>query len=641
MHRRLPTALRMTDASVRFRLKHRVAQALVISVGVAVASVAVTRLIQVDRGIDLTDEMMFLLAASSEPSSFIHSPWGWHTAPLLGLSQGDVAAFRALGVLVLSVATTLLALVARASLSSHDEAGGSAGISVLESGILAIGATFWSSLFYIGMLRSPGHNWVAMVGLLIAAAGLVSLGASSGENRRWTGPFLVVTGAAIVLPARPLAVVPIGVLILLEAWSTRSVRPALALLARAVAVSLAVVAVVVLVGLWPTSAVADFLRAAATPALVERSGLLGALRNYVTWPSEWLRIIWGLHPASTVIGSGVLLLAVSGLSWRRLRPRPIEDLLSRSVRRSMAAAPVAALASAAVVFAARPSLGGVAYSSRLLGATSVGAVVLAMLLVLVVAPMGGRARPIATGLTFLALAVAVGMGTAGSLVGTSANGLGLMALAILVAAWATVHPTQRERVAASAAWSLCGAVAAGVLLSAGTNQPYRMVAFEQQTIEVEVLNGRLLVDDATARRFDDLRESAVRAGLEPGDRVISLTLPWSSFPPVALDAARMPTLMPTVFRYRGSVAMAEFNLDLLEGAWSDAWIIVDSDRDGEQYRRHGSQIRDVERLIALATGREFPSGYVCIASGQFYQLWFPSDGLPGACDYLDPVSNSG
>lgn len=603
-------------------------------VGLVLAVLFIIRLIQVDRGIDLTDEMMYLLAASAGPTDFIHSMWGWHTAPLLRITQGDVASFRSLGVLVLAFTAAVGALVARASFGSTEATLGSSWQHYTETFFLAAGAAFWSSLFYIGMLRSPGHNWVAVVGLTLSAAGLMALLSESGDGFGWSGPLLVGVGCTLVLPSRPLSVIPLALVVLVRAVQLRHEDRGQQVFVRVAGSAIGLVALALAIGAWPLSVVYEFARAAGTPSLVESSTIGGALVDYSMFPIDWARRSASMARANPEIGLLLLALFITALILRRLEIHQ-ESAGRTVVRFVLAVAPMLAIMVAGVGLALRPSLGGLGYASSVWGTIAIGSVVFAVLLTVLSRSGASAGNSPQVGLTFVALAAAGGIGTAGNLIGISGNSLGIIGLALLVVALGEVN-TSTQRTWISVAWSVTGVVLAVALLSAGTTQPYRMLAFAQQDEEVRILNGALYVDSTTAARLRELRQLSEQSGFEPGDQLIAVTLPWSSFAPVALDAERMPSLLPTVFGYPGTVEMAEFNLSLLNGEWQDAWIIVDNARGSELYRERAHQVKSVEELLVLATGREFPSGYTCVAAGEHFQIWYPAQAEARVCSYMSP-----
>jgi hypothetical protein len=239
----------------------------------------------------------------------------------------------------------------------------------------------------------------------------------------------------------------------------------------------------------------------------------------------------------------------------------------------------------------------------------------------------------------LAVATTAGIGTAGSLVGLTSNATGIVAVGLLLPLLAGASDDQ-QRVSRLAVWAIGGALVSTALLSANWASPYRMAHLDDQIHPVEILGGEILVDDATRDQISDIRRIASTGGYQQGERLVPLMLPWSTLPPVVLNSEVMPSLAPTIFQYLPSVEMGEFNLALLGQSWDDAWVRVDRDRRTGRYERLGWQIAGMEERLVLATGRQFPTDYVCVAEGETVQLWMPFiEGLQGACEYVAPPND--
>lgn len=137
---------------------------------------ALHRLLASDRGIDLTDEGLYLLAA--DPPSIDAAwgtPFGWHTAPVFRAVGYDVAAFRTLGAWLLVLASAALGWWA-VRLGERLRAAGVAGRSTsVAASLRAVAGGVGGFLYYGGLLRTRSYNWVTVVGATIAAVGIVML----------------------------------------------------------------------------------------------------------------------------------------------------------------------------------------------------------------------------------------------------------------------------------------------------------------------------------------------------------------------------------------------------------------------------------------------------------------------------------
>ncbi|MDG5467690.1 hypothetical protein P9J64_05060 [Deltaproteobacteria bacterium IMCC39524] len=127
-------------------------------------------IINLDRGLDITDESLYLLSAGS-PSTLVASvsQFGFYTGILYSLVDGDLDSFRLLGLLLLIIITTLYSIILEfvffEDLVTRD------GLLIKFSRICT---TLLAALcFYAWWLPTPGYNWLALVSCLLAYSGLL------------------------------------------------------------------------------------------------------------------------------------------------------------------------------------------------------------------------------------------------------------------------------------------------------------------------------------------------------------------------------------------------------------------------------------------------------------------------------------
>lgn len=119
-----------------------------------------------DRGLDLTDEGLFLLAAANGSGSAAWmTPFGWVTSPLYRLADGNVAVFRGLG------ATILVSLAAALAVSAARTIRGDTTNAIEGSLVFTLGA-IGGIFLYAGLLRTPSHYWPHTSGVLIVLIAL-------------------------------------------------------------------------------------------------------------------------------------------------------------------------------------------------------------------------------------------------------------------------------------------------------------------------------------------------------------------------------------------------------------------------------------------------------------------------------------
>lgn len=156
-----------------------------------------------NRGIDLTDEGMYLWSADPPASTdLFHAPFGRYTGLLYRLVGWDVARFRALGVLLLLAAAVLLGRSCVVAAGRWRGATPSIAAQVAGSAAVAAGATTGYTLY----LLTPNYNWINLLGLLLAAAGGIEMAVPPATRRRagsWFWPSCAAVGAFVSMTGKP------------------------------------------------------------------------------------------------------------------------------------------------------------------------------------------------------------------------------------------------------------------------------------------------------------------------------------------------------------------------------------------------------------------------------------------------------
>jgi hypothetical protein len=313
----------------------------------------VARVLAADRGIDLTDESLYLLDADP-PRQYdaFAFPYGWITGPLFRSVGHDIARFRTVGGVILVLATGLLAhqvLRSVEALSGRPSAlGAPASRHALLVGLLSGSGL----LYYVGLplLRTPSYNWLNLIGILVAlagafrllhstspvpAAGLVAAGAFLSVHAKPTTPFLLAVAAALLL------------------IRTKGTRTTLVFFGWAAGFSGALLALAWLSPLWPAEPITAFLRAVRIPSASTGHDPLNAVRLIVLSPLELARRALLGQPHWLVGPTLVILLAptLANLAARPPIRRPLAFWSGRvlivglaSVGASLVFAPDAAVA---------------------------------------------------------------------------------------------------------------------------------------------------------------------------------------------------------------------------------------------------------------------------------------------------------
>jgi hypothetical protein len=606
-----------------------------------------------DRGLDLTDEGLYLLEADPPHRSAAWLlPYGWHTAPLFRLVTYDVAAFRTLGAVILLGASGLLGWVAVRAGHRLREGGigdGSAAPDPVVTALGVVAGSIGGFLYYAGMVRTPSYNWLTVLGAVLAATALLGLvGDLVGRRptvpadrrgwRRWLphglqdAGWLALAGFGLFLtvPSKPTTPVLFSLLAVPALVARFGFASALRQLVTIAATSGLLLVLAVLAGLWAPDWLDLFRRAMDAPALSDTHGLVGAALEMVRLPQRAVEasplllgvlglgaLAWMGRRASSGLRTGVRVVAVpAGLlvaTFAADLPRGVlfggEGEL-RLVRPGMTTALLALLVTVAL-FGRRAERDPAPHEPAAetgLGPTTLpcvrGWTVLFLLGLPFVTAFGSDNLPFAQA----ALAASIFVGVALFVVGT------------------TVDDRQRRAGGATLVVSLV--VLAGVVGVDNHHHPYRIPPITQQTDPVAVgdRGAALRLDPERAELLRSLRTAAEAEGWTTGTRLFGLA-PWSSTIPWHLGARVPDSIMPTL---RGSESRLEYNLTWLDvDGWDSSWLLVTS--------ADASRTPDLERSLAnvetftAAVGTTFPDDYVLVwraptGSPRFgdVELWRPA-----------------
>lgn len=488
-----------------------------------------------DRGFEITDEGLALLAAS-HPGDVRIAPTGfaYSTSILYGLAGGGPSQFRRLGILTLVAASMTLAWGLTFSVRSLEL------ISALP--LAGLGAL----VFMDPGLTMPSYNLVSTSGLL---AGMGFFLASGGESRAPSSrAWAVLCGVCFGLAglAKPPGVALTAVAVVLGMRGERSLRFGL----TAFGVLLAVGQHLARQG--PTIAVQMFRDG------VEFNQLLGYSGSSLT--VQYLRD--GFHLVQTTLKMALAgLIAIMVSRWTGRFERQVQGFL----------APALLLSSIAI-------FGGLSGGHRTAADGRSASALLGTLALLFVSVLSsgdvgtpGRRRD-------LTLVAALFLAPFLSIFGTNTP----VGFAILFscAPWllipSVIDPSGRSGSRASAvvlallvtAWTLSGP-------NAG---PYRRAPLDQQTVLVEVGEdgSHLRVDPRTARFINSYREAATTCGFHPGDSILSFS--WTPGLVWALGG-RSPVITHFVHGFfAGAKKANEFALSRIPSATQEKAFIIHTTR---------------------------------------------------------------
>ena len=576
-----------------------------------------TGVFQTDRGLDVTDEGLYLLAADAQNLTAAWGspgfPWGWHTGPLFALVGYDIAALRTLAILLLFVSAGVFGWLAagcgrRYGVVVAPATGSQAWVGrVLGAAVASVG----SLLLYENFLRTPGYNWLGLMSIFIGGSGyFVLLGPDPHETagpmrRRVGGAAVAGLGIFIGLPAKPsvsLALVLLGLLLLALLAGPRFAATWSLVTAGFIALW---VGLAVVLRLWPLDFPSVFLRTFNAPKHHENQGVAGALIEAVSAPSTVWEGLRALPWYYWVVLVAVIALAVIPVD-RRKPGIAVGGVVALTV------ASVAVLIWPSIVSSSASGLPSPVPLVALLGSVALGYVAIAFSLA---RSTGGGIRPdrrrVMVLVTYLFLLPFVySFGSSGGFVGQAASGAGIFLVASVVAF--SAMPVRPLAVVGPLSALVLALSVVAMLVVWGREHPYRGAPLSQQTVPLAVGTHAqtVLVDEDLATLLDSLRRQAVAAGWSEGTPLIGIAWRWTATVPYLLGAQVPDSLMLTIYgasRSQDRIAAYNLSTGLGELPLRDAWLLASPPDLLSAEQR--SDVDSVTAVLTRSTGREFPAGY--------------------------------
>lgn len=576
-------------------------------------------ILMADRGLDLGDEALYLLAADTRsPTAAFVFPFGWHTRPIYNLVGGDVAAFRTAGAVVLAGVGLWVGMsAARLIGAARDRA------DRFVTAAAAITGLAGSWLFYFTLLRAPGYNWVTIVGMGIAAGAALRQWARHIDPERnsnvWADRALIVVigfGTVFTLAAKPTTPIFIGITYAITAVSIVGVKHALRALAWIIAASFLWIPILIIIGWWPWNFVEVFFEAVQRPLVTEQQSPPQALLNLASIPGLAYQDFRGVA-AGPVALAALAFLALTTAAVKRWRhPRIL-------------LVPFIAILLVTPAFAANTLEVWQQGWER-------GNLVVALLMVVAAALVVGLGRweppqPLTRVQLSLAVASIVLLTGAFGFSSTNTPYPMIKFAAVLLAAAALIPlarvPDAFIRRTIALLLALAAVSTATHLILVSQSAPYSSKSLDSQTVPVEVgLQGSVvLVDPGKAQPLTSIRKVIQEAG----GSSIHLIAIGPDTPGVALGSgATMPdSIKLSWFGLPGDIALAEANLSRVDSPeWCDAWLLTHPLRD---------QTAEIASLFANFTGRAWPGDYTLATQEGRFSLWSPTVACEPQADSTD------
>ena len=596
-----------------------------------------------NRGIDLTDEGLYLLSADPpQPFGAWGFPFGWHTRPLFAVAGYDIANFRTLGAMILLLAGAWAGhQVATLTYSWRPKESKRLPNFRPKRAFEIIGAFLGgvgSLMYYAGLVRTPSYNWLALLGMLIACGGYCSA-ARRLQDSPLHLPFIplavIASGLFISLPGKanvaPMTLFLGGVLLV----SYVGLRRGLSLTLVVALLTVFFIATAWLLGLWAPFFPKYFLSVfdTAMPRLVPSHGVAGAVVSAAMVPWVFVRSLVG-SPSSNAAWIGCLLVMAvcRGASFKHSPMfRYFFPILVG----------LTALACAWTARIPQSLTLGSAAAFRFTFTPSVTAAILATVLVLGLSTYDKtclQTRSFKATVFYFALMfypVVFSFGTS-----TSPYAQSSMAIVFILLAG---FPATMRMSLPHAVGALSALLGFTILLLTATlkdswKRPYRIPPIIEHTKTVGLGRNQhsLLIDSKTANALLKLRDDALSCGWRAGTPLIETVWSWAPTASYFLSAKVPKSLLITLFGYPNSIALAKYVSDkyLDDFPTDEAWVLTgDTQRlsgsEGDLPRsalekefREESQRQLLDHIFKNGKNR-FPEDYTMVSNGEYFTLWKP------------------
>lgn len=583
------------------------------------------------KGFELTDEALYLIAASQPPiNTGWGFPWGWHTAPLYELSGGSIANFRRLGAYLLALIGSFLGLATHWLVEKvrPQQFASRRYLHIdLERFLFLSTGAAGSMFYYVSLLRAPSYNWVNLVGMLISLVALVfTFGMVDQKNKKlmWLVVSVFSFGLFFAAPGKPSTTIGLFFLALVS-WGYLSGFRALATRFAQVTLTLSAILIAsVASGWWPR----DFLRffvepLTVRPSLMETHGVSGALARSLSAPIEAIRLALSQN-LSSVTNLIVLLMFLLVMLLVRSRPK-----FSRSAGGfiSLGLIVFVAVKDVAVFFIVRP----VSFADNRVGFSWLFLGVLILVFLLLHKPSSPprigseniRVLPVAASLLAIAPFI-YSFGSGNPVLGMASHSAVTFGLALLVILAGQPPELISGRFLPVAVAAFTMVLVSGSLASSHAS-PYRLAPMQDQSETIRLNDtgsSELLVDSATKESITTFLQLLAANGFKPGTSVIDLSGDWTSALPYSAGALVPDTYMITLGGYPGSSGLAKWNLEeeLSTFDWNHAWVFVNQSQDSKLVSYPN---RDLTSYLSKRTQRDFPTGYLYVGSYDEIGIYVP------------------
>ena len=603
------------------------------------------KVLAVDRGLDFTDEGLYLLEASAnDKEATLGIPFGWHTQPLYEIVGGNISEFRQLGAFLLFIAGALFgyqALAAHLSLNkSQFELQKNATKIFLFLGAFVGGVG--SLLYYAGLVRTPSYNWVNFFGIYVFGIGFFSI----ISNKTLGGyrfaiskllPSAVVASfglfySSLGKPTTPIFIIVFSVfasLLILPMKRTIFIFGLIGICSSGWLIS------AFASGWWSKDlyTILEGVLSSKKPALDNLQTLPGALKNFLGFPKHFLENFFSFGNKPLFLCLSGLFLAGLGTFYRRLFGAC-----------NLGALGLFALAALLIfqTFSPTPAYrwifkeGTTACVLLLIG----GIIVTLCSFFCNKIPINSLKNKYILPFYIGFLPAIFGLGSSHGAYGQSSLAAGLLLVSVLII-WIGIFQNPRIQIALGVTVAILTILMSAVTLRDSWSSPYRMLPIQQNNTPVLIRGKSLLYLDAErASLLKQLKSSMEQAGWSAGQPLLGFAWRWSSTIPYLLEASVPNCTMLTIFYQDRGFDLGKFNIEHRFGDFPahEAWILKDDDIQLNANEWHSTwdygitdritRVSQVQQLIEFfmeKIGNKFPEDYILAAKVGSIEVWKPKN----------------
>jgi hypothetical protein len=550
---------------------------------------ALYRILLPDRGIDLTDEGLYLLSAKpTDTFSAFGWPWGWLTSKLFILSGNSVSEFRILGAELLFITSFLvsyciLVRIDRRKLEFNFEL-------VIFSILIATSSLY----FYSGMLRTPGYNYINFIGSQLCVIGILCI-KNIDRKVQAVGYFSFSTGIILALSAKPST--PVFFLLAYFMFK-RSIRSCIILFGGL----LAEVILLIVFKIWPLNFHEYFFIALGVPALSDNQTPRGALIDLFSTPL----IVFNSYLILTAWIIFLLILLFFKVPINNMR----KLLFSAS-----------SVILVFVYFSKLHSTGTVVFADIRFATFWINAGVIVALLWKIC-----ETRKFDWGifaLPFIGI-ISFGFGSSNSIVRMSEL---VVFYLVLYSAFLILNMSNKQ-----ATYILLVSILAinflglSKVINDGQKFPYRSenLLTLNQPVEIAQSNRFISLDLKTAEEILSLQKAAYASGFTDATHLVNLISPWEPGVSFLLGGRHPRSVMFAIFGYENTFKSASYWMNDVEPPtiFQNYWLLL---RPRDLIPSKDQLVLDnLVKVINKRSKLSFPKDFELVVKTSNYELWKPS-----------------